>query len=148
MQLGLYSQYFAWTLIAYLLMMMQDPLADGPTIQAASTRALASHTTLDKVGISDCMWWLVHICIVRTHFISGCLQVINAVSRVSPQITAPIVLFTYYNIIMRRGPEKFCQQIKAAGAAGLMLSSSTFGIHRSLQENCKQSPIWNGSSAV
>lgn len=72
-----------------------DPLADGPTIQAASTRALASGTTLDKV--------------------------INAVSRVSPQITAPIVLFTYYNIIMRRGPERFCQQIKAAGAAGLLV---------------------------
>lgn len=31
--------------------MMQDPLADGPTIQAASTRALASGTTLDKVSM-------------------------------------------------------------------------------------------------
>lgn len=27
-----------------------DPLADGPTIQAAATRALQKGTTLDKVG--------------------------------------------------------------------------------------------------
>lgn len=42
------------------------------------------------------------------------------VGKVSPHITAPIVLFTYYNIIMRRGPGKFCQEIKAAGAAGAL----------------------------
>lgn len=46
------------------------------------------------------------------------VQVINLVSRVTPRISTPIVLFTYYNPIMRRGAEKFCQDIKAAGAAG------------------------------
>ena len=29
---------------------MQDPLADGPTIQAAATRALAAGCTLNKVN--------------------------------------------------------------------------------------------------
>lgn len=31
---------------------LQDPLADGPTIQAAGTRALAAGCTLDKVQYS------------------------------------------------------------------------------------------------
>jgi tryptophan synthase alpha chain len=40
------------------------------------------------------------------------------VSQVAPTLSAPLVLFTYYNPIIRRGMDKFCQQIKAAGAAG------------------------------
>ena len=32
---------------------------------------------------------------------------------------APIIMFTYYNPIMRRGLETFCAQIKEAGAAGM-----------------------------
>jgi hypothetical protein len=50
------------------------------------------------------------------------VQVINVVSKVTPHITAPIVLFTYYNIIMRRGAEQFCRDIKAAGATGVLLA--------------------------
>ncbi len=70
----------------------QDPLADGPTIQAAATRALAAGTTLDGV--------------------------LDMVARVAPDISARLVMFTYYNPIMRRGAERFCQQAKAAGASG------------------------------
>ena len=40
------------------------------------------------------------------------------VERVSPRIRAQLVMFTYYNPIMRRGAERFCQQAKAAGASG------------------------------
>ncbi|KAK9846530.1 hypothetical protein WJX81_006056 [Elliptochloris bilobata] len=72
-----------------------DPLADGPIIQAAATRALASGTTLDKV--------------------------LAMVERMSPRISARLVMFTYYNPIMRRGAERFCQQAKAAGASGLLV---------------------------
>ena len=71
---------------------MQDPLADGPVIQGAATRALEKGTTLDSV--------------------------ISMLSKVSPTIRAPLVMFTYYNPIMRRGMDKFMQQIKAAGASG------------------------------
>jgi hypothetical protein len=71
---------------------LQDPLADGVTIHTAATRALQKGTTLDKV--------------------------IDMVAKVSPTLNAPLVLFTYYNPIIRRGMDKFCQQIKAAGAAG------------------------------
>lgn len=70
----------------------QDPLADGVTIHTAATRALQKGTTLDKV--------------------------IDMVAKVSPSLSAPLVLFTYFNPIIRRGMDKFCQQIKDAGAAG------------------------------
>lgn len=72
-----------------------DPLADGPTIQAAATRALAKGTRLDDV--------------------------LALVQRVSPELSAPIVLFTYYNPILNRGIEQFIQDVKAAGAAGLVV---------------------------
>ena len=72
-----------------------DPLADGPTIQAAATRALQQGVILD--------------------------QVIDVVREVSPTITAPIVMFTYFNPIMARGLDTFCAQISAAGASGLLV---------------------------
>lgn len=72
-----------------------DPLADGPTIQAAATRALQKGTTLDRV--------------------------LDVVRQAAPHINAPIVLFTYFNPITARGPEKFCQQVKDAGASGLLV---------------------------
>lgn len=40
------------------------------------------------------------------------------VSRVAPSLSAPLVLFTYYNPILRRGMDHFCKQIKEAGASG------------------------------
>ena len=72
-----------------------DPLADGPTIQAAATRALENGVVLDDV--------------------------IGVVREVSPTITAPIVMFTYFNPIMARGLDTFCSQIAAAGASGLLV---------------------------
>ncbi|MEM6501015.1 MAG: tryptophan synthase subunit alpha [Cyanobacteria bacterium P01_C01_bin.89] len=72
-----------------------DPLADGPTIQAAATRSLARGTKLDDV--------------------------LKLVSEVSPDISAPIILFTYYNPILNRGVETFLKDIKTAGAAGLVV---------------------------
>lgn len=70
----------------------QDPLADGAVIHSAATRALQHGTTLDKV--------------------------IDMVAGVAPSLTAPLVLFTYYNPIIRRGMDKFCAQVKQAGASG------------------------------
>ncbi|TAE58920.1 MAG: tryptophan synthase subunit alpha [Nostocales cyanobacterium] len=72
-----------------------DPLADGPVIQAAATRALQKGTTLD--------------------------QVLTMVKEVTPKLKAPIILFTYYNPIMHRGIDKFLAQIKDAGVAGLVV---------------------------
>lgn len=72
-----------------------DPLADGPTIQAAATRALSRGVKLDDV--------------------------LAIVERVSPELTAPIILFTYYNPIFYRGIDAFMQQVAAAGVKGLVI---------------------------
>jgi tryptophan synthase alpha chain len=72
-----------------------DPLADGPVIQAAATRALQRGTHLDDV--------------------------LEMLQSVSPQLKAPVILFTYYNPILHRGVESFLQQIYTAGARGLVV---------------------------
>ncbi|HEY9835092.1 MAG TPA: tryptophan synthase subunit alpha [Stenomitos sp.] len=72
-----------------------DPLADGPTIQAAATRALKQGVRLDDV--------------------------LEMVKDVAPQLKAPIILFTYYNPILNRGIESFLRQIAAAGIKGLVV---------------------------
>lgn len=72
-----------------------DPLADGPVIQAAATRALQRGTTLE--------------------------QVLEMLQATTPSLRSPIVLFTYYNVILHRGVDKFLQQVKAAGVAGLVV---------------------------
>ncbi|MBD2302140.1 tryptophan synthase subunit alpha [Nostoc sp. FACHB-190] len=72
-----------------------DPLADGPVIQAAATRALQQGTKLEGV--------------------------LEMLQDITPSLQAPIILFTYYNPILHRGIENFLQQIAAAGVAGLVV---------------------------
>ena len=72
-----------------------DPMADGPTIQAASERALAAGTTLR--GILD------------------------MVARVRQHTNVPIVLMGYYNPVFRYGAEAFARDAAAAGVDGLLL---------------------------
>ena len=72
-----------------------DPLADGPVIQAAATRALKNGVCLDDV-----------------------LQIVKDVQ---PEIDVPIVLFTYYNPIYHRGAQNFLATIAQAGIKGLVV---------------------------
>jgi tryptophan synthase alpha chain len=72
-----------------------DPLADGPTIQAAATRALQRGVRLDDV--------------------------LEMVKNVAPEVKAPIVLFIYYNPILNRGIESFLKEIAAVGVQGLVV---------------------------
>ena len=72
-----------------------DPLADGPTIQAAATRALQKGVNLEDV-----------------------LEVVKAVTS---KTEVPIILFTYYNPIYYRGIEFFLKQVKDAGISGLVV---------------------------
>jgi tryptophan synthase alpha chain len=70
-----------------------DPLADGPVIQAAATRALEKGTKLEQV-----------IAMVK-----------------GLNLRSPIILFTYYNPILNRGIENFLQEIASAGIKGLVI---------------------------
>ncbi len=72
-----------------------DPLADGPTIQAAATRALRQGVRLDDV--------------------------LGMLKEVAPKLQAPLILFTYYNPILNRGIKLFLEQIASAGVQGLVV---------------------------
>jgi tryptophan synthase alpha chain len=72
-----------------------DPLADGPTIQAAATRALQKGVRLDNV--------------------------LEMVKDVAPDLKAPLILFNYYNPILNRGIESFLKEIASVGVKGLVV---------------------------
>jgi tryptophan synthase alpha chain len=76
-----------------------DPLADGPTIQRASERAL-------KAGAS----------------LAGVLELVRRV-RQSSQV--PLVLFSYYNPFLQMGLEKFASSAASAGADGVLATDLT-----------------------
>jgi tryptophan synthase alpha chain len=76
-----------------------DPLADGPTIQRASERALKSGTTL--AGVLD------------------------LVRRIRQSSQVPLVLFSYFNPILQMGLEKFAASASHAGADGVLATDLT-----------------------
>jgi len=72
-----------------------DPMADGPTIQAASQRALAAGTTLAKI--------------------------LAMVKRLRARINVPMVLFSYYNVLLQHGLEKVVADAADAGIDGFLV---------------------------
>ena len=72
-----------------------DPLADGPVIQRATERALASGMTL-----------------------RGTLDVVRQVRRA---VNTPIVLFTYANPVVRMDPAVFARSAREAGVDGVLI---------------------------
>jgi tryptophan synthase alpha chain len=70
-----------------------DPLADGPVIHAAGTRALANGATPHGV---------LEVC-----------------ERVAERL--PVVLMVYANVVMAGGAEQFARRAASAGAAGLIV---------------------------
>ena len=72
-----------------------DPLADGPVIQRATERALASGTKLTGV--------------------------LEMVGRLRADVRAPIVLFSYANPVLRLGAERFADLARDAGVDGVLV---------------------------
>ena len=72
-----------------------DPIADGPTIQKASERALA-----DKISLRD---------------------VLDMVETLRQETQIPIVLMTYYNLIFRMGEADFCAAAREVGVDGVII---------------------------
>ena len=71
-----------------------DPLADGPVIQRATERALAAGGTLRAT--------------------------LSMIAAVRPSITAPIVVFTYANPLLRMGLDTFAKRAADAGVNGVL----------------------------
>lgn len=72
-----------------------DPIADGPTIQAAGVRAFQSKITMKSV-----------------------VQIITEFRALSK---TPLVVMSYYNPIWKMGEESFLKQIAEAGADGVAI---------------------------
>ena len=72
-----------------------DPVADGPTIERAGERALASGTTLRKV--------------------------LETLTNFADEITVPLVAMTYLNPILSYGVEQFASDARVAGIRGLII---------------------------
>jgi tryptophan synthase alpha chain len=70
-----------------------DPLADGPVIHAAATRALAAGATLHGV--------------------------LGAAARLAERV--PVVLMCYANPLFARGAQRFAAELVAAGVSGLIV---------------------------
>lgn len=73
-----------------------DPLADGPSIQASSQRALERGVTPDTV-----------------------LQMVREIRTLT---SVPLVLMTSYNLVLRYGLQRFAQAASEAGADGAILT--------------------------
>lgn len=72
-----------------------DPIADGPTIQAAYYRALKARATLAKI--------------------------LAMVERLRKRVRMPIVLMTYYNPILRYGLKDFFVRCRKCGVDGVIV---------------------------
>lgn len=72
-----------------------DPIADGPTIQRASQRALEHRITL--------------------------IQILDIVKKLRQHTEIPIALMSYYNPIFRMGEEAFCKAAQEVGVDGLIV---------------------------
>jgi tryptophan synthase alpha chain len=70
-----------------------DPLADGPVIHAAGTRALAAGATLHGV--------------------------LDIAARLSDRVA--VVLMCYTNLVLARGVQRFADELAATGAGGLIV---------------------------
>ena len=72
-----------------------DPLADGPTIQESSTKALRNGMTTENL--------------------------FSQLENIREHIDIPLVLMGYFNPMMQYGIEKFCQRCEAIGIDGLII---------------------------
>ena len=72
-----------------------DPVADGPVIQAAGTRALSAGATPQKI--------------------------FDTIGELSSQFKVPVVVLTYYNPILAMGIEKFMRNASDNGVNGIVV---------------------------
>jgi tryptophan synthase alpha chain len=73
-----------------------DPMADGPTIQRASERAL-------KHGF-------------------GLTEILQTIAAAQAEAPVPIVLFSYFNPLLRYGVERLADDARAAGVDGILVT--------------------------
>jgi tryptophan synthase alpha chain len=92
-----------------------DPLADGPTIQRASQRALEAGASL-----------------------AGTLRELK---EFRARHETPVVLFSYLNPVLAHGVERFIDDALAAGADGLLITDLPVGGNAELEAIFESAPL-------
>ncbi|HEX2473424.1 MAG TPA: tryptophan synthase subunit alpha [Lacipirellulaceae bacterium] len=72
-----------------------DPIADGPVVQASYTRALAHKIKLAAI--------------------------LKSLGDIAPKVSAPLVTMVSYAIVYRHGAEKYVDELRERGIAGLIV---------------------------
>lgn len=90
-----------------------DPLADGPTIQRSTFRALEQGMTL-----------------------AGTLELIGRC-----RLRRPVVVFSYLNPVLRYGLERFLREASELGVAGLLLTDLPAGSDPGVEDAVRASPL-------
>ncbi len=88
-----------------------DPLADGPVIQRASKRALEKDMSLEKA-----------MKLVANMRAAG--------------LTIPVIIFTYYNLLLQLGEQKFFELASQNEIDGLLVPDLPFEESKDLQKSC------------
>ncbi|MDM5316116.1 tryptophan synthase subunit alpha [Fictibacillus sp. b24] len=90
-----------------------DPLADGPVIQRAGMRGLAQKVNLEKT--------------------------IALVSKLRERgLEIPVIIFTYYNLLLQLGENRFLQLAEENGVDGILVPDLPYEESGYLQEMCSQ----------
>jgi len=90
-----------------------DPLADGPTIQASTFKALENGMTLPRT-----------------------LELIAEAG-----VDTPVVLFSYLNPVMQYGVERLMRDAAALGIAGILLTDLPAGADETIERPIQASPL-------
>ena len=80
-----------------------DPMADGPVIQDAATRALRGGMTLGRL--------------------------LDQLAAVRAEVSLPLMLMGYLNPILHYGFEAFCRRCRDCGVDGLVIPDLPFGVY-------------------
>jgi len=92
-----------------------DPIADGPVIQASYTRALAH-----KIKLAE---------------------ILAMLGEVAPKLNAPLVTMVSYAIVYRHGLEKYVDEIRERGLAGLIVPDLPVEESAQLADICRRRDV-------
>jgi tryptophan synthase alpha chain len=92
-----------------------EPLADGPVILHANQRALAAGAT-----------------------VQGCFEVAQQLAR---ELPIPLLFMSYYNVVWKRGIERFASDTRAAGLRGAIIPDLPFEEGASLLESFERNQL-------
>ena len=93
-----------------------DPVADGPSIQAADMRALKAGTSTSKA-----------------------MSVLHRIHEACPK--TPLNLLVYGNLVHKRGFEQFCNEVAEAGASSLLVPDICLEESILLKRSCRAAGI-------